>query len=125
VNRPHITGAAERISAPRTNGGACAPIASAPFPGTSPVALANSSSPKGAPGKPVKRSTYSRIARAPGEAFDCDQIAWSCESCGRDEYTCFCEVDPEPAFIGEKMDIDEVNEKLAKFLADGWNRVEL
>ena len=52
------------VAVPRTNGGACAPIASTP--------------------------SFVRVA---GEAFDADQIGWSCDECGRDEYSCECEVE--------------------------------
>lgn len=32
-----------------------------------------------------------RIARAPDEAFDADQISdWRCDECGEDEYNCVC-----------------------------------
>jgi hypothetical protein len=46
---------------------------------------------------PVAGSTacFTRIARVPGEAFDADQIGWSCDECGRDEYGCDCEIEAD------------------------------
>lgn len=35
------------------------------------------------------------FVRVPGEGFDADQLGWTCECCGRDEYSCDCEEDDQ------------------------------
>jgi hypothetical protein len=57
------TGAPVLHAGPRTKGSACAPIAPTSF------------------------------VRVSGEAFDADQIGWSCDECGHDEYSCECEAE--------------------------------
>ena len=42
------------------------------------------------------RTPYIRVT---GEAFDADPVAWSCETCGRDEYSCDCEGCDHHSFV--------------------------
>jgi hypothetical protein len=84
------TGAPVLHAGPRTKGSACAPIA----PNSSEIGAATTQPPRptGETGAP-NLSTFSRIARVSGEAFDADQIGWSCDECGHDEYSCECEAE--------------------------------
>ncbi len=60
--------------------------------------------------------TYSRIARVAGEAFDADQLGWTCDECHRDEYSCLCEPEEWPA-IRSTMALEEAHARIAKAFA--------